>query len=87
MKKGNDLFDVSMSNYDMAEMRDFFNFLLNFYGRQQDTKNIGFDRDDGMSNFQNCSGPQMENIKKRLQKVFKNNGLEVIIGCNMKYRV
>ena len=26
----------------------------------------------------------MENIKKRLQKVFKNNGLDVIIGCNMK---
>ena len=26
----------------------------------------------------------MEKIKKRLQKVFKNNGLDVIIECNMK---
>ena len=26
----------------------------------------------------------MEKIKKRLQKVFKNNGLNVIIECNMK---
>ena len=26
----------------------------------------------------------MEKIKERLQKVFKNNGLDVIIGCNMK---
>ena len=26
----------------------------------------------------------MEKIKKRLQKIFKNNGLEVIIECNMK---
>ena len=34
--------------------------------------------------FKNCSGPQMEKIKKHLQKVFKNNGLDVIIECNMK---
>ena len=26
----------------------------------------------------------MENMKKRLQKVFKNNGLDVIIVCNKK---
>ena len=26
----------------------------------------------------------MEKIKKHLQKVFKNNGLDVIIECNMK---
>ena len=26
----------------------------------------------------------MEKIKKRLQKVFKNNGLNVIIECNVK---
>ena len=26
----------------------------------------------------------MEKIKKRLQKVFKNDGLDVIIECNMK---
>ena len=34
--------------------------------------------------FKNCSGPQMEKIKKHLQKVLKNNGLDVIIECNMK---
>ena len=32
----------------------------------------------------NCSNPQMEKIKKSLQKVFKNNGLDGIIQCNMK---
>ena len=37
-----------------------------------------------MSIFKNCSGPQMEKIKKHLQKVFKNTGLNVIIECNMK---
>ena len=33
--------------------------------------------------FLNCIGPQMEKIKKRLQKVFKNNDLDVIIECNI----
>ena len=37
-----------------------------------------------MSIFKDYNGPQMEKIKKHLQKVFKNNGLDVIIECNMK---
>ena len=51
---------------------------------EYDTKNIGLCRDDGLSVFKNCSGPQMEEIKKHLQKVFKNNGLDIIIECNTK---
>ena len=85
MKKGNDLFDVSMGAYDGAEVCELIGiFLLNLLGRQYDTKNIGLYRDDGLSIFKNRSGPQMEKIKKRLQKVFKDNGLNVIIECNMK---
>ena len=85
MKKGSDLFDVSMDAYDGAEVCELIGiFLLNLLGRQYDTKNIGLYRDDGLSIFKNCSGPQMEKIKKHLQKVFKNNGLDVIIECNMK---
>ena len=85
MKKGSDLFDVSMGVYDGAEVCEFIGiFLLNLLGRQYDTKNIGLYRDDGLSIFKNCSGPQMEKIKKHLQKVFKNTGLNVIIECNMK---
>ena len=59
-------------------------FLLNLLGRQYDTKNIGLYRDDGLLIFNNCSGSQMKKIKKRLQEVFKNNVLSVIIECNMK---
>ena len=59
-------------------------FLLYLLGRQCNTKNIGLYRDDGLSIFKNCSGPQLEKIKKQLQKVFKNNSLDVIIQCNMK---
>ena len=59
-------------------------FLLNFLLRQYDTKNSGLYRDDGLLIFKNCGGPQMEEIKKRLQEVFKSNVLSVIIACNMK---
>ena len=86
MKKGSDLFDVSMGSYDGAEMCELIGiFILNLPGRQYDTKNIiRLYRDDGLSIFKNCSGPKMEKIKKPLQKVFKNNGLDVIIDWNMK---
>ena len=53
-------------------------------GRQYDTKNIGLYRDDGLSIFKNSSGPEMEKNKKHLQEVFKDNGLDVIIECNIK---
>ena len=77
--------DVSMGADDGGEVCELIgSFLLNLLGRQYDTKNIGLYRDDGLSIFKNCSGPQMEKIKKRLQKVFKNNGLDAIIECNMK---
>ena len=85
MKKWSDLFDVSMGSYDDAEVWELIGiFLLNLLERQYDAKNIGLYRDDGLSISKNCSGPQMEKIKKHLQKVFKNNGLDVIIECNMK---
>ena len=57
---------------------------MNFLGRQYDKKDIGLCRADGLSIFENCSGPQMEKIEKRVQKLFKNNGLDIIIECNIK---
>ena len=85
MKQRSNLFDVSRGAYGGAEMCELIGIiLLNLLGNQYDTKNIGLYRDDGLSIFKNFSGLQMEKIKKHLQKVFKNNGLEVIIECNMK---
>ena len=85
MKNGSDLFDVLMGAYNGVEVCELIGIiLLNFLGQQYDTKNIGLYRDDGLPIFKNCSGPQIEKIKKRLQRVFKNNGLGVIIEYNMK---
>ena len=42
MKKGSELFDVSMGAYDGAEVCELLViFLLNLLGRQYDSKNIG----------------------------------------------
>ena len=61
MKKESDMFGVSMGAYDGVEVCELIGiFLLNLLGRQYDTKNIGLYRDDGLSIFKNCSGPQME---------------------------
>ena len=85
MKEGSDLFDDSMGAHDSAEVCELIGiFLLNLLGRQYNTKNSSLYRDDGLSIFKNWSGLQMEKIKKRLQKVFKNNSLDIIIACNMK---
>ena len=85
MKQRSNLFDVLRGAYGGAEVCELIGIiLLNLLGNQYDTKNIGLYRDDGLSIFKNCSGLQMEKIKKYLQKVFKNNGLDVIIECNMK---
>ena len=41
-------------------------------------------RDDGLAVFNNVSDPQNEKIKKEFQKIFKGNGLNIVIQCNMK---
>ena len=66
MKTGSDLLDVSMDAYDGVELCELIGiFLLNLLGRQDNAKNIGLYRDDGLSIFKNCSGPQMENAYKK----------------------
>ena len=85
MKKGSDVFDVSMGAYNDTEVCELIGiFLLNLLGRQYNTKIIGLYRDDGLSIFGNCRGPQVGKIKKQQQKVFKNNGFDVIIKRNVK---
>ena len=46
-------------------------------------KNIGLYRDGGLSCFENKSGPQLEKIKKKICKTFKDNGLNITIETNL----
>ena len=84
-KKGNNLFDVTMGAYDGAEVCELVGcYILNKLSGKYNKSKIGLYRDDGLAVFENISGPQSERIKKDFQKTFRDNGLEIVIQCNMK---
>ena len=66
-------FDVTMGSYDGAEVCQLvglylLDLLTNVFGKN----NIGLYRDDGLSCFQNISGPDSEKIKE-MCKIFEEN--------------
>ena len=66
VKKDNPEFAVIIGSYDGLEL----------------CKLVGLYRDDGLSYFENISGPDSEKMKKKLFKIFKNNGLNVAVEFN-----
>ena len=85
MKKEGELFDVTMGAFDGAEVCELVGcFILSQITTKYGKNDIGLYRDDGLAVFKNLSGPQSERVKKDFQKHFKNNGLEIVIQCNMK---
>ena len=85
IKKGDDLFDVTMGAYDGAEVCELVGcFILSSLPAKYKKEDIGLYRDDGLAIFKNLSGPQSERIKKDFQKIFKSHDLEIVIQCNMK---
>jgi len=74
-----------MGAFDGAEVCELVGcFMLSQIAEKFDKNNIGLYRDDGLAVFKNISGPQSEKIKKQFQKHFKDNGLDIVIKCNMK---
>ena len=85
MKKDSGLFDVTMGAFDGAEVCELVgSFILHKLSQHYEQNNIGLYRDDGLAVFKNVSGPESEKIKKQFTKIFKENGLEITIQCNMK---
>ena len=65
MKKGGQLFDVTMGAYDGAEVCELVGcYMLSIITRKYNKKDIGLYRDDGLTTFNNISGSQAEKIKK-----------------------
>ena len=84
-KKIGNTFDVTMGAYDGAEVCQLVGtYILHQLSTKYNRKDIGLYRDDGLAIFKNTSGPQAEKIKKDIQKVFKRNGFDLQIKCNMK---
>ena len=69
--------------YD-AEICDLVEiFMLSLLSKKYSSNKIGLYRDDGLSDFRNTSGQQAEKHKK-IQTIFEDNGLQIIIKCNLK---
>ena len=66
------LFDVAIGAYDGAEVCKLVStFLLEKISEICNEGDIGLYRDDGLAVFRNKSGTQLEKIKKKLQRLFK----------------
>ena len=75
---------MTMGNYDGAGLRELVcSYLLDPLTKEFGKQNIGLYRDDGLSCFENISGPDSEKIKKKLFKIFKSNGLSITVECNL----
>ena len=85
VKKGESNFDVSMGAYDGAEVCELIGiFMLSLLSKHINKNHIGLYRDDGFAILKNTSGPEAEKLKKKLQKLFKEKDLDIIIQCNLK---
>ena len=80
-----DLFDIAMGDYDGVEVCELVGiFLIEKLSEICNKRNIGLYRDDGLPIFKNKSGSQLEKIKKKLQRFFKEYDLEVTAECKQK---
>ena len=74
-----------MGAYDGAEVCELVStYMLNLLSKKYNKNDFGLYRDDGLTVLKNKSGPQSEQVKKNIQKIFKKHGLDIIIQCNMK---
>ena len=58
--------------------------MLNLLSKKYNKNDLGLYRDDGLVVLKNKSGPQSEQVKKNIQKIFKGHELDIIIQRNMK---
>ena len=59
-------------------------FMLSLLSEHINKNHIGLYRDDGLAILKNASGPAAEKLKKKFQKLFQENDLDIIAQCNLK---
>ena len=84
-KNGEGLFDVSMGSFHGAEICELVGlYFLSKLSAILNTGCFGHCRDDGLAILQNCSGQRMDNIRKKLIKLFKDESLDITVETNLK---
>ena len=85
IKKQRGLFDVSMGAYDGTEVCELVGtYMLHVLSKKYNKNDFGLSQDDGLAILKNKIGPQSEQVKRNIQKIFKEYGLDIILQCNMK---
>ena len=80
VKKGERNFDISMDAYDGAEVCELIGiFILPLLSKHINENHIGLYRDESLAILKNTSDPEAEKLKKKLQKLLKENDLDIII--------
>ena len=59
-------------------------YLLSTISKSYNKADIGLYRDDGLAVFRNISGPEADKTRKHFHAIFKKNGLDLEIECNLK---
>ena len=80
-KKSSD-FDVAMGSFDGAEVCELVGLYL-LSQLQHLAMNVGLYRDDGLA-ITNKPPRAVENMKKEMCQIFKDNGLNIMIDANKK---
>ena len=71
MKKGTGLFDVTMGCFDGAEVCQLVGtFVLVTLSKKIPSSDIGLYRDDGLGALWNMPGPQADQIRKDVMRIF-----------------
>ena len=74
IKKQGSSFDVSMGTYDRAEVYELLGkYMLNLLSKKYNISDFTLYRDDGLAVLKNKSGPQSQQVKKNIQKIFKEH--------------
>ena len=76
---------MPMGAYDGAEVCELVDtYILNVLSKKYNKNDFGLYRDDGLAVLKKKSGQQSEQVKKNIQKIFKDHGLHIIMQCSIK---
>ena len=74
-----------MGAYNGAEVCKLVGtYMLSLISEKYNKKDFGLYRDDRLGVVKNKGGLKTEKTKKNIQKIFKENELDLFIHCNMK---
>ena len=74
-----------MGSYDGAELCELTgHYIFDVLSNELSKEKIGLYHDDGLSCFQNMTGPQAGKVKKKICEIFQSFGLKITIETNLQ---